>query len=80
MSVDLESLLTGNWNTVCEGFDLHHLYDSIATIQCAGKCFCGQQVCSGPGNVCTQRAKPPYALQRRGEQSGDPTFYPSLML
>lgn len=49
--------------------------DSIATIACAGKCFCGQQVCSGPGDVCTQRAKPSYALQRRGEQPGTTNYY-----
>lgn len=51
-------------------------FDCFATIKYTGKHLCGQQVCLGPGDVCIQRAKPPYALQRRGEQSGKRTFNP----
>lgn len=57
-----------------------HNFLHFATIKCTGKCLCGQQVCSGPSDVCTQRAKPPDALQRRGEQSGNTTFNPLYQL
>ena len=54
--------------------------DSVASLKHVGKCFFGQQLCSGPSDGCTQRAKPPNSVQRGGKQSGNTNVYNLLSL